>query len=165
MEHHLIRRLLLVLSAICALGLMAGCKANSTTANMPTATKSIVQITLQNTKFGTSEPLGILIKNNSNTDVYTLDGKASCTILQLQQYSTDKKTWVGIDACHDIVQPHVLVIRAGMSEPFTLAPGSASDPNAWGPGNYRIALSFSLKSDGTSAEQVAYSQGFTIPNS
>lgn len=147
------------------LALLAGCKSQDSAVVQPTATKMTVEITLQNTRYEVSEPLGILIKNTGSTDVYALDGQAACTILQLQQYVLQTKSWVKIDRCLDTVQPHVLVLHPGMSEPFTLAPGSASDPNAWEPGVYRIAITFSKQSDGASAAQVAYSQGFTIPNS
>ncbi|MGE5333133.1 MAG: hypothetical protein ACM3N4_00405 [Nitrososphaerota archaeon] len=97
--------------------------------------------------------------------MYAVDGKASCTIMELQQYVSETKSWVPVDLCRDNTPPQVVVIRAGMSEPFTLAPASAGDPNSWVPGLYRIALRFSRNPDGTSSDTVAYSQGFTIQGS
>jgi hypothetical protein len=94
-----------------------------------------------------------------------VDGKAYCTILQLQQYSTQQKAWVAVDRCRDKAPPHVLAIRAGMSEPFTLAPTSGGDPNAWATGTYRIALTYSPHDDGATDAQTAYSQGFDIKSS
>ena len=166
LKYALKRRLPLVLGGIVLLSLLAGCKLRDSSAIVqPTATKIAVEITLQNTRYGVSEPLGVLVKNTGSADVYALNGQAACTILQLQFYDTQKSGWVRIDLCRDSAQPQALVVHAGMSEPFTLAPGSSADPNAWATGSYRIALSYSAKPDGTSAPQVAYSQGFTITSS
>ena len=157
--------LMLLLYGVVALGLLAGCKSSGSALAQPTATKSQVVITIQNTRYGVSDPLGILIKNTGEKDVYALDGQASCTMLQLQQYDEQKNAWTKVDRCTDKSPPHVLVIHAGMGEPFTLAPVSSSDPNAWTPGMYRVALSFSASPDGKSDAQVAYSDGFTIKGS
>lgn len=165
MKHQLRRRLPFILCCIFLFGMAAGCKTTGHTIASPTATKTTVQITLQNAQFSVSEPLGVLIKNTGSAHLYAVDGKASCTILELQQYATQTKSWVPVDQCRDNTPPQVLVIRAGMSEPFTLAPVSAGDPNSWAPGLYRIALTFSRNPDGTSSATVAYSQGFTIQGS
>lgn len=165
MKRILWRYLPLLLGSLFIIGMLAGCALRSSNVVQPTATKTTVVISLEDTQFKVSEPLGVLIKNTGSADVYTLDGRAYCTMLELQQYNAQKKVWVAVDRCRDTVQPHVLVIRAGMSEPFTLAPASPSDPNAWESGTYRIAVTFSAKPDGTSAAQVAYSQGFTIGGS
>ncbi len=154
--------LLCSLFMLSVLGALAGCKISSSNIALPTATKTTVAITMQNLEFDTSEPLGILIKNTGSANVYALDGLSGCTVLQLQQYDSDKKAWVAADRCRETVQPRVLVIRKGMSEPFTLAPTSSGDPNAWDSGAYRIALTFSAHADGTSETQVAYSPGFNI---
>lgn len=165
LKHQLRRRLPFILCCIFLFGLAAGCKTTGHTTATPTATKTTVQITLQNAQFSVNEPLGVLIKNTGSTDVYAMDGKASCTIIELQQYVTETKSWVPVDLCRDNTPPQVLVIRAGTSEPFTLAPVSAGDPNSWASGIYRIALTFSSSTDGTSSATVAYSQGFTIQGS
>jgi hypothetical protein len=144
---------------------LAGCKVRAANIVLPTATKMTVEITMQNREYNTSEPLGILVTNTGSANVYALDGLAGCTVLQLQQYDSDKNAWITVDRCHDTTQPRILLMRAGMSEPFTLAPNSASDPNTWSAGTYRIALAFTTHSDGTSAVQVAYSRGFTISGS
>ena len=154
-----------LLCGVFALGILAGCKSSGPAVAQPTATKSQVVITIQNTLYGVSDPLGILIKNTGEKDVYALDGQASCTMLQLQQYNAQNRAWTKVDRCADKSPPHVLVIHAGMSEPFTLPPGSSSDPNAWAPGLYRVVLSFSASPDGKSDAQVAYSEGFTIKSS
>lgn len=160
------RHLPRLLGSLFLLSMLVGCKLHDSAAVVqPTATRVAVEITLQKATYSVNEPLGVLIKNTGSTDVYALDGQASCTILQLQQYDMQKSAWARIDLCHDSVQPRALAIRAGMSEPFTLAPGSSADPNSWQTGNYRVALSFSAKPDGASAAQVAYSQGFTITSS
>lgn len=158
------RHLLFFLCSIFVIGMVAGCKTTGTT-TVPTATKSAVQITLQNVRLDVSEPLGILVTNTGSTDLHAIDGKAACTFLQLQQYDSEKKSWVSRDQCRNAASSHVLTIRAHMSEAFTLAPSSASNPNSWEPGVYRIALSFSTNRDGTSGAQVTYSQGFTIQRS
>ena len=158
----------LALGALCALVLLvllAGCRATTSTVAQPTATKTTVVISLQNVKFMTSEPLGILIKNTGSKSVYAVDGKAYCTILQLQMYVPQQKNWVAVDRCHDKSPAHVLAIHGGMSEPFTLAPTSDGDPNAWATGTYRIALTYSSHDDGATDAQTAYSQGFDIKSS
>lgn len=166
---HPVRRhyplLLCSLFMLSVVGALAGCKISRSNIALPTATKATVTITMQNLEFTTSEPLGVLVKNTSSADVYALDGLSGCTVLQLQQYDSDKKIWVAADRCRETVQPRVLLIRAGMSEPFTLAPNSSGDPNAWSSGTYRIALSFTTQANGTSSAQVAYSPGFTISGS
>lgn len=159
------RYLPFLLCSLFIIGMLAGCKLRPSNTAQPTATKTAVTISLEDTQFKVSEPLGVLIKNTGSTNVYALDGRASCTILELQQYDSQKKAWVAVDRCRDTVQPHVLIIPAGMSEAFTLAPGSAGDPNSWESGTYRIAVSFSTQPDGKTAAQVAYSQGFTIEGS
>lgn len=157
------RRILpLVFGVVFVLGLLAGCKAGDSAVAQPTATNTAVQITLVNTRHGVSDPVGVMVKNTGSANLYAIDGHAACTILQLQQYSSSKKTWSMSDTCKDKEAPHVLLIRAGMSEPFTLAPTSLSDPNSWESGSYRVALSFSTTSDGKTGAQTAYSQGFTI---
>ncbi len=154
--------LLFLLCSLFMLSVLAGCKLRGSNIALPTATKATVVITMQNPEFETTEPLGILVKNTGSADVYALDGLSACTVLQLQQYDSDKKTWVAAARCRETVQPRVLVIRAGMSEPFTLAPSSPGDPNAWDSGTYRIALTFTTHPDGKAAAQTAYSPGFTI---
>ena len=154
--------LLCSLFMLSVLGGLAGCKIRSSNIALPTATKTTVAITMQNLEFDTSEPLGILVKNTGSADVYALNGLSGCTVLQLQQYDSDKKAWVAADGCRETIQPRVLVIRKGMSEPFTLAPTSRGDPNSWDSGTYRIALTYTTHADGKTAAQTAYSPGFTI---
>jgi hypothetical protein len=159
------RHLPFALSVAFVLVLLTGCKSHGSLDTLPTATSESVQLVLQNAKFGTSEPVGILVKNTGKTDVYAIDGQAACTILGMQQYSSQQNGWTPVDACHDNAPPHVVVVRAGMSEPFTLPPVSANDPNAWASGTYRIALTYSASLDGKTASKVAYSQAFTIASS
>ena len=162
---HVVRKYLLALGAVCALTLFAGCRADAVPVAHPTATKAAVVISMQNVKYMVSEPLGILIQNSGSKTVYAIDGRAYCTILQLQMFVPQQKAWVVVDRCRDKAPPHVLAIRAGMSEPFTLAPTSDGDPNSWATGTYRIALAYSAHDDGKTEAQTAYSQGFTITSS
>ncbi|HEY1389745.1 MAG TPA: hypothetical protein VGF38_14490 [Ktedonobacterales bacterium] len=163
---HLVRThyllLLFLLCSLFMLSVLSGCKLRGSNIALPTATTASVAITMQNREFETSEPLGVLVKNTGSADVYALDALSGCTVLQLQHYDNDKKAWVAADRCHETVQPRVLTIRKGMSEPFTLAPNSPGDPNAWDSGTYRIALTYSTHPDGKSATETAYSPGFTI---
>jgi hypothetical protein len=145
--------------------LLTGCKSHGSLDTLPTATSETVQLALQNAKFGTTEPLGILVTNTGKTEVYAIDGQAACTILGLQVYSSQQNAWTSVDVCHDNAQPHVVVIRAGMSEPFTLPPMSTNDSNAWASGTYRVALTYSAALDGKTASKVAYSQAFIIASS
>ena len=165
MKHPLRRHYSLPLFLLCSLFILsvpAGCKVRGSNIALPTATKATLAITMQNREFATSEPLGILVKNIGSADVYALDGLSACTVLQLQQYDSDMKAWVAADGCRETVQPRVLVIHAGMSEPFTLAPTSRGDPNSWDSGTYRIAITYTTHADGKTGAQTAYSPGFTI---
>lgn len=159
------RHLPFALSVAFVLMLLTGCKSHGSLDTLPTATSDSVQLALQNAKFGTSEPVGILVTNTGKTDVYAVDGQAACTILGMQEYSSQQNSWTPVDVCHDNAQPHVVVVRAGMSEPFTLPPASANDPNTWASGTYRIALTYSDSLDGKTASKVAYSQAFIIASS
>jgi hypothetical protein len=159
------RYLPFALSAAFVLVLVSGCKPRGSLDTLPTATSDSVQLTLQNAKLGVNEPIGVLVKNTGTTDVFAIDGQAACTILGMQQYSSQQNAWTPVDVCHDTAQPHVVIIRAGMSEPFTLPPVSANDPNAWASGTYRIALTFSPSPDGKTSAKVAYSEAFVISGS
>jgi hypothetical protein len=159
------RHLPFALSVAFVLMLLTGCKSHGSLDALPTATSDSVQLALQNAKFGTSEPVGILVTNTGKTDVYAVDGQAACTILGMQEYSSQQNAWTPVDVCHDNAQPHVVVVRAGMSEPFTLPPASANDPNTWASGTYRIALTYSDSLAGKTASKVAYSQAFIIASS
>jgi hypothetical protein len=154
--------MVLALLSLLMLGSPAGCKARDDNTTLPTATATALQISLQNVRFGNSDPLGVLVKNTGKSDVYALNGNSRCTILQLQQYDASKRTWMTVNRCRDVLQPIALAIRAGMSESFTLAPGSSSDPNTWQSGEYRIALIYSSQIDGKTSAETAYSQGFMI---
>ncbi len=143
--------------------LVAGCAFGATpTGPVPTATGGDVRLTIDRASYTTHTPVGLTLVNAGHGDYYAVDGRSGCTIVQLQRYDEASNEWLSVDGCTTPSQPHVLLIRAGMREPFTLAPASASDANAWESGLYRVAAAYSANGDGVSGERIAYSAGFTI---
>lgn len=144
---------------------LAGCNSSSATVKVPvpTAAPGALQITLDRKQYTPSQPFGVTVKNTSQTDYYALDGQSSCTFLQLQHFDAAKKVWVIVEGCERVSQANALAIPAGLSEPFTLAPGTkASNPNAWDAGVYRIAIRYSAQADAGGAARAAYSAGFVV---
>jgi len=143
--------------------LVAGCAFGAApTGPIPTATGGDVRLATDRGSYGTHTPVGLTLVNAGHSDYYAVDGRSGCTIVQLQRYDDQRNEWLSVDGCTTPSQPHVLVIRAGMREPFTLAPASASDANAWESGVYRVAAAFSTNDDGVTGEHIAYSAGFVI---
>jgi hypothetical protein len=143
--------------------LLSGCALGATpTGPFPTATSGDLRLSTARGSYGTHTPVGLTLVNGSGGDYYAVDGRSGCTIVQLQRYDAARKDWLSVDGCTTPGQPHVLVIHAGMREPFTLAPTSASDANSWESGVYRVAAAYSANSDGVSGERIAYSAGFMI---
>jgi len=144
---------------------LVGCDSPNATVKVPvpTAAPGAVQITIDRRQYAPSQPIGVIVKNTSQTEYYALDGQSSCTFLQLQHFDATKKVWVIVEGCERVSQANALAIPAGLSEPFTLAPGTkTSNPNAWDAGVYRIAISFSAQADAGGAAQAAYSAGFVV---
>jgi hypothetical protein len=142
---------------------LAACNANSTAVSMPTPTTQAIRMTLDRTSYTVSQPIGVTIANTSKTDYYATDGRSACTFLQLEFYDATNKKWVATLPCLESRPPAPLLIAAGMSEPFTLPPGnSSSNGNEWGPGLYRIALTYGTQPDATGDVTTAYSAGFRI---
>jgi hypothetical protein len=157
---------LVTLTAVLALGGLSACSNNSLNSNaLPTATTGGIRIAVGQTQYGVSDPVGVTVTNTTSNQIYfAVSGRSGCTFLQLQQYSTSKKSWVSVFGCPG-GNPTPLEITPQLSEPFTLAPNSSSNPNAWDPGTYRVALLYSTSSDGVSKPVVAYSAAFTVVSS
>lgn len=144
-------------------GLLAGCASGTTaTVAIPTGTAGNIRIVSDRNSYSISDPVGITISNVSSTDEYAVTGRSACTFLQLEAWDAQAKHWTAVDPCVGSQSAQATLIRSGMQEPFTLTPSSPSNSNAWAPGEYRVALSYSAQSNGTSGAQVAYSAGFTI---
>lgn len=155
----------LLLTVLAVTLVLAGCDSSSATVKVPvpTAAPGALQITIDRPQYTVSQPIGVTVKNTSKTDYYALDGQSSCTFLQLQHFDATKKVWVIVEGCERVSQANALAIPAGVSEPFTLAPGTkASNPNAWDAGVYRIAIRYSPQPDAGGAAQAAYSAGFVV---
>lgn len=152
-----------LLAAACAACMvLVGC-ASSTPAAVATqvATAGNVRVTPDRGHYGVSQPIGVAVSNVSANNYYAVTGHSACTFLQLQRWDGTSKQWAMVSPCTTNQPAQVLLIRGGMQEPFTLAPTSASDPNTWQPGTYRIALTYSASTDGLTSAQVAYSSSFT----
>lgn len=140
-----------------------GCQSSTGNAQVvPTATKGNVVITLDRDSYGPSQPFGVTVTNNGKKNYYAVDSHSTCTILEVQIYLPDKKQWATLDPCLSGATPRPILLKADQAVPYTFAPLSASDPNAWAPGTYRVMLAYSANADGTTDAAVAYSRGFTV---
>lgn len=160
-------RMWLVLIGVLALAAsLAACTAPSRTVKvpLPTPTAGNIQLTVDRSRYTTTQPIGVTVTNTTDTDYYAVAGRSSCTFLQLQVYNQKKNAWVSVDGCNSLDPPNVQKILKSTAVPFTLAPGivPASSPNIWEAGIYRVALQYSTQIDGTTSLQIAYSPGFQI---
>jgi hypothetical protein len=142
---------------------LASC-AHSTvpTIAIPTATSGDIRLAADRSRYSVSEPIGVTLSNVSGTNYFATTGRSACTFLQLEQWEGQAKGWTPVDPCTTNDPTQSLLITTGVQEPFSLAPGSHSNPNAWQPGTYRVSLSYSAQSDGVTGAKIAYSSGFTI---
>lgn len=141
----------------------AGCAASATTAQpLPTATAGLIRITTDSRSYAVSQPIGITVSNTTAQSFYAVDGHAGCTYLVMQRYDATDRAWLDASDCTEGIAPRVELIAGGLDVPFTLTPGSSRDINAWAPGQYRVALTFSAEANGVTSAQTAYSAGFTL---
>jgi hypothetical protein len=153
---------LTLLAALSVLGCLAACSTNAVSAKpLPTATTGDIRITINQKQFNVSDPVGVTVTNTGNDTYYAFTGRSGCTFLQLQQYTAATNTWKNVFGCQG-TNPTTVQITPQISEPFTLAPNSASNPNAWDPGTYRVALPYGTQPEGSDTSLVAYSGAFTI---
>ncbi len=127
-----------------------------------TATTGPVTVTTNLPTYTTGDAVGATVTNSSTTDFYAQDGQSACTIVQVEQYNGKTGAWTPVDACHNGQTTQILVVAQGTAVPYTLAPTSASDVNAWQPGTYRISITYSTQADGVTSPQVAHSAAFKV---
>lgn len=153
---------LVLLATVCALGSLSACSNSSTSGKaLPTATSGNIKIAVAKAQYTANEPVGVTVTNTSSQTYYAVSGRSACTYLQLQEYDAAKNTWLNVSAC-PAANPTPLQISPKLSLPFTLAPNSNSDPNAWDPGTYRVVLAYGTNADGSNTSTLAYSAAFTI---
>jgi len=128
----------------------------------PSATSGALRLTTDHSAYTLTTPIGVTVTNTGRTDLYALDGRSGCAIVQLQRYDSSTSKWTSVFGCSQATSPRVNRILAGENVPFTLGPTSSADPNKWDRGLYRVALAFSANSDATTDGQIAFSAGFTI---
>lgn len=159
-----LRRSVAPLSVLLALAaVLCACSPSSAKTPLPTPTTGAIQITLDRASYTSIEPIGVTVTNSSKTNYYALDALSGCTFLQLQFYDATHNAWTATLPCKENRQPAALLIAAGMTEPFTLPPGnSSSNANQWGPGLYRIGLTYGTQPDASGTVTMAYSPGFQI---
>lgn len=157
---------LVALAVVLGLGGLSACSNNSLNSKaLPTATAGGIRVAVGQTQYGVNDPVGVTVTNTtSNQTYFAISGRSGCTFLQLQLYNATEKSWVSVFGCPG-ANPTPLEITPQLSEPFTLAPNSSSNPNAWDPGTYRVALLYSINSDGISNPIVAYSAAFAVASS
>lgn len=158
-----VRRMVVGGCCLLALLLLAGCSfGNQQPGPALKASSGPIRLTTDLSSYATGQAIGVTVTNTSKQTYYTLDNRSGCSIVQMQQYNSGKKQWVSVDGCQGYGAPQALEITPNLVEPFTLAPTSSGNGNAWDTGTYRVVLAYSTNPDGTSDETLAYSAGFTI---
>jgi hypothetical protein len=156
----------LTYAALCLLlALMAtGCAEVGRLAPDPTqpASAGDLRLTTDRSAYSLTSPIGVTVTNAGKGDLYALDGRSACAIIQLQRYASATRVWRSLVGCVQAASPRVNRLVAGAAVPFTLAPTSPSDPNRWEGGLYRVAVAYSADPDGSTDAQIAFSQGFSI---
>jgi len=128
----------------------------------PSATSGALRLTTDHGAYALTSPIGVMVTNTGGADLYALDGRSGCAIVQLQRYDSSTSKWISVVGCSQATSPRPDRIAAGVTIPFTLAPTSSGDPNKWDRGLYRVAVAFSANSDATTDGRLAFSAGFTI---
>ena len=147
---------------ILAIGGLTACGGSTARAKpSAAATTGSIQIAVSLTRFNISDPIGVTVTNTSANTYYAVTGRSGCTFLQLQQLDPAKNSWVNVFGC-PAPNPVPLSITPHISEPFTLAPNSPDNENAWDPGTFRVGLPYSTSSNGTTSPLAAFSAAFTI---
>ena len=153
---------LTLIAALSVLGCLAACSTTTVSSKpFPTATAGDIRITINQSQFNVSDPVGVMVTNTGNNTYYAVTGRSGCTFLQLQEYTATTTTWKNVFGCQG-VNPTAVQITPQISEPFTLAPNSADNPNAWDPGTYRVSLPYGTQAGGNDSSLVAYSGVFTV---
>lgn len=126
------------------------------------ATTGPVTVTTNLSAYTTSDAIGATVTNNSKTAYFTQNGKSACTVVQLERFDATTGKWGRVDGCGNAQPTQTLTIAESTSVPYTLAPTSPSDVNAWQAGTYRIAVAYSTQADGITNPQEAHSAAFTV---
>ena len=127
-----------------------------------TATTGPIVVTTNLASYTTGDAVGAIVTNSSKSNFYAQDGKSACTIVQLEKYDATSGEWKHVDLCNGSQATQVLMLAENSSVPYTLAPTSTSDVNAWDAGTYRVAVVYSTAADGATGVQEAHSAAFTI---
>lgn len=150
-------------AALGALGALAGCGtvARTTAAPLPSGSAGSVTVQTDTTVYSVSQPIGVTIHNGGKTTYYAQGGQSECTLIQMQRQVGS--TWQAVMPCTSGEQASRAAVTPGLVEPFTLAPGNATDnPNAWVPGVYRFAVQVTASADGKGTATLIYSPGIRI---
>lgn len=152
------------LVVVVALLLLSGCATTTgkTTIEGSKATTGPVVVTTDLASYPTGQVIGVLVTNGSATNYYTRDGKSGCSVVQLEQYNSGTGKWTNVDPCVGASAIQTLTIAPSTGVPYTLAPNSPADVNAWQAGTYRVAVLYSTAGDGATNAQEAHSAAFTV---
>lgn len=152
------------LIVVTALLLFTGCASSSgqSTVEGLKATSGPVVITTDLTTYTTGQAIGVMVTNGSATNYYAHDGKSGCSVVQLERYDSGTRKWTSMDPCVGVDTVQTLAIAPSTTVPYTLAPNSPADMNAWQAGQYRVSVTYSNAADGATNAQVAHSAAFTI---
>lgn len=126
------------------------------------ATTGPVTVTTNLSTYTTGDAIGATVTNNSKSDFYTQNGKSGCTIIQLEKFDAASGKWTRLDGCNGASPTQTLAIGENTSIPYTLAPTSSTDLNAWQPGTYRVSVAYTTQADGATSPQEAHSAAFTV---
>ena len=88
---------------------LAGCAegALSPLGPTPSATSGALRLTTDHSAYRLDTPIGVTVTNAGATDVYALDGRSGCAIIQLQQYDSSTRTWISVVGCSQATSPRV----------------------------------------------------------
>jgi hypothetical protein len=152
------------LTLLVAILIVTGCAATASSplGSPPTATAGALRLTTDHSAYALTSPIGVTVTNAGAGDLYAIDGRSACAVIQLQRYNASAREWISVVGCPQATSPRINRLAAGVSIPFSLAPTSSSDPNKWDRGLYRVAVAYSANPDATTDGQIALSAGFTI---
>src|SRR6478672_10955184 len=87
--------------------LLVGCAegALSPLGPTPSATSGALRLTTDHSAYGLDIPIGVIVTNTGATDVYALDGRSGCAIIQLQQYNSSTRQWNSVVGCAQATSP------------------------------------------------------------
>ena len=129
----------------------------TTTSKQGTGSSHPVQISVDAGAYHGSDPISVMVTNQSASTFYAPDHQTSCTIVQLQMRSGDQ--WQTMGECALKTPTRMLRVGHDASNVYTLTPPKSG----WSAGTYRVALSYSQQENAPAGSMSqAYSSEFQV---